>query len=36
MSDAHRDALAHRFISRTLVETTAWPAILQVALHELA
>lgn len=36
MNDAHRDALAHRFISRTLAETTTWPASLQVALHELA
>lgn len=33
---ARRDALAHRFISRTLPETAAWPPSLQIALHELA
>jgi hypothetical protein len=34
--DAQHDALAHRFIARTLAETTDWPPSLQVALHELA
>jgi hypothetical protein len=36
MNDANHDALAHRFISRTLPETSSWPPTLQVALHELA
>ena len=36
MTGARREALAHRFIANALVETRAWPASLQVALHELA
>ncbi|HTM20814.1 MAG TPA: hypothetical protein VL172_09910 [Kofleriaceae bacterium] len=31
-----RDALVHAFIAATLDETRAWPAPLQVALHEAA
>ncbi len=34
--DAHRDALAHRFIAHTVSETRGWPAHLQIGLHELA
>ncbi|HEY1554249.1 MAG TPA: hypothetical protein VGF94_05410 [Kofleriaceae bacterium] len=35
MDDPQREALAHRFIARTRGETRAWPARLQIALHEL-
>jgi hypothetical protein len=34
--NAHRDALAHRFIAFTLDETRSWPLALQVNWHELA
>jgi hypothetical protein len=34
--DARRDALAHRFIARTLDETREWPAELQLMLQQLA
>ena len=36
ITNAQRDALAHRFIARVLDETRAWPAELQVRLHRLA
>ncbi len=36
MSDAQRDALAHRFIVQILPETRTWPPRLQVGLHQLA
>jgi hypothetical protein len=35
VTDPHREALAHRFIARVGAETRAWPARLQIALHEL-
>lgn len=34
--NAHRDALAHRFVAATLGETKAWSNDLQVAFHQLA